>query len=217
MNTARVVSRVLKPTLFILALAPAALLVWKLQHGALGANPVEKITHFTGEWALRFLWITLAITPLQKLSGWNAVVRFRRMLGLYAFFYACLHLLTYVWLDQFFSWPAIARDVLKRPYITVGFTAFMLLLPLAVTSTNAMIRRLGGQRWKRLHKLVYVAACAAAFHFLWLVKADTREPLIYMTLLVILLVLRLRSPAARRRRRAAGGRLGPGTARHGSR
>lgn len=178
-----------KPIVFVFCLVPLVWLLWLTLHNGLGANPIEKITHYTGEWALRFLWLTLAITPLRKLFGWSVLVRFRRMLGLYTFFYACLHFLTYLVLDQFFDFGEIAADILKRPYITVGFAALVLLVPLAVTSTNKMIKRLG-RRWKQLHQLVYVVAVLAVLHFLWLVKADTFEPLVYAVLLLALFSVR---------------------------
>lgn len=183
--------RVVKPVLFVAALVPLALLVHGLFSGGLGANPVETITHETGTWALRLLLLTLAVTPLRRLTGWNLLVRYRRMLGLFAFFYACLHFSTYLWLDQYFNVAAIIDDIVERPYITLGFTGFLLLLPLALTSTNAMIRRLGGKRWRQLHRLVYVAACAAVLHYLWLVKADVRAPLVYMAVLGLLMFLRI--------------------------
>jgi len=189
--------RVAKPALFALCALPACWLIYAGATGGLGLNPVETITHFTGEWTLRLLLATLAVTPLRKLTGIGAVMRLRRMLGLYAFFYVCLHLLTYVWLDAFFSPGYIWDDIAKRLYITAGFTGFCLLLPLALTSTNAMIRRLGARRWQRLHRLVYPAAIAGVLHFLWLVKADLREPLLYAALLALLLALRL-PPLSRR-------------------
>lgn len=182
-------SKTVKPFIFILCLAPLGFLVWNGFHNALGANPIEKITHYTGEWALRFLLLTLAITPARKVFGWSGLVRFRRMLGLYAFFYAALHFLTYFVLDQFFDFSEIAADILKRPYITVGFAAFVLLIPLAATSTNKMMKRLG-RRWKQLHQLVYVIAVLVILHFLWLVKADTFEPLMYAFFLLGLFVVR---------------------------
>jgi len=183
--------RAFKPLVFALCLLPALLLVWWAFAGGLGANPIEAITHHTGDWTLRFLLITLAVTPVRRLTGWNPVIRFRRMLGLFAFFYAALHLLTYVWLDQFFSWPAIVKDVVKRPFITVGFTAFVVLVPLAATSTAGMIRRLGGRAWRRLHRLIYLAAVAGVVHYWWLVKADIRRPMRYGLVLAVLLSLRL--------------------------
>ena len=182
---------VVKPILFLVCLVPLTRLVWDGVHENLGANPVETIRLFTGDWTLRFLLITLAVTPLRRLTGWNAIVRVRRMLGLFAFFYAALHVISYVWLDQFFMWDLIIEDVYKRPYITVGFTAFMLLLPLALTSTNGMVRRLGGKHWQRLHRLVYIIAILGVVHFWWLVKSDIRQPLIYATVLALLLGYRL--------------------------
>ena len=182
-------SRWSKPVLFLLCTLPFCVLVYNGFTGDLGANPIEEITHFTGEWALRFLLMTLSITPLRKITRRNALVRFRRMLGLFAFFYACLHFSTYLVLDQFFDWNEIVLDVAKRPYITVGFTAFVLLIPLAVTSTNKMTQRLGNN-WRRLHSLIYPIAILAIFHYLWLVKADILPPVIYGAILCILLALR---------------------------
>jgi sulfoxide reductase heme-binding subunit YedZ len=191
MTRLQLITRVVKPALFVLALVPLATLVWDGFAGALGANPIETITHRTGDWTLRLLLITLAVTPLRRLSGWHELVRLRRMLGLYAFFYALLHFATYVWLDQGLNLRDILEDISKRPYVTLGFTAFLSMVPLALTSTHAMIRRLGGARWRKLHQLVYLAAVAGATHYLWLVKADTREPLIYLAILATLLGLRL--------------------------
>lgn len=180
----------IKPVVFLLCLVPLFFLIWNAFQGGLGANPIEKITHITGDWALRFLLLTLAITPARKLSGWSVLMRLRRMLGLYAFFYACLHFLTYLVLDQFFDFDEIIKDILKRPYVTVGFAAFVLLIPLAVTSTNKMMKRLG-RRWKTLHQLIYVIAVLAVLHFLWLVKADNFEPLIYAFILLMLFTARV--------------------------
>ena len=177
----------IKLLVFVLSLLPAAGLAAGLFTGGLGANPVEAITHSTGEWALRFLLLTLAVTPLRKLTGYGSLIRLRRMLGLFAFFYAALHLSTYVALDQFFDAAAIVKDVVKRPYITAGFLGFLLMAPLAATSTAGMIRRLGGRRWQQLHRLVYPCAIAAVVHFLWLVKADLTEPLLYAGVLTALL------------------------------
>lgn len=191
------ITRVLKPMVFLACLAPLALLLGRGTLDDLGANPVETITHETGLWALRLLLVTLAVTPLRRITGWNELIRLRRMLGLFAFFYACLHLLTYLWLDQDFVLADILEDIVKRPYITVGFSAFLLLVPLAVTSTNAMLRRLGGRRWQRLHQLVYLCAMGGVLHYLWLVKADTRDPLVYLLTLTALLALRL--PGIQRR------------------
>ena len=200
MPTSRQIEWGLKPAVFLLALVPFALLAFDAFADRLGANPVDTITRETGQWTLRFLLITLAVTPLRRLTGWNPVVRFRRMLGLFAFFYLCMHFMTFAGIDHFFVWRDIVEDVFKRPYITVGFSSFLLLIPLAITSTNAMQRRLGGKKWKRLHQLVYVAATGGVLHFLWLVKSDTREPLIYLSVLTLLLILRL--PAAARWRPA---------------
>lgn len=197
MTQQQLISRVLKPALFIVALVPLALLVWNALHDGLGANPVEAITFKTGDWGLRFLLITLCVTPLRRLTGWQALVRFRRMLGLFAFFYLCLHFLTYVALDAFFDLRYILEDITDRTYITLGFTSFVLLSSLAMTSTNAMIRRLGGQRWRRLHRLAYVAATGGVLHYLWLVKADIREPLIYLGILLLLFLARLPAVAER--------------------
>jgi sulfoxide reductase heme-binding subunit YedZ len=179
-----------KPALFVICLMPLVWLIWDGVHNALGANPIEKITHRTGDWGLRFLLLTLAVTPLRRITGYAPLLRIRRMLGLYAFFYVCLHFLTYLVLDQFFDFNEIAKDILKRPYITVGFSAFVLMIPLAVTSTNQMMKRLG-RRWKSLHQLVYVIGVLAILHYLWLVKADLLEPLIYAIILMWLLVARV--------------------------
>ena len=165
-------------------------LLWLLARGGLGqwgANPIEAIIRFLGDWALRFLVIALAVTPLRKFAAWQAVSRYRRMLGLWAFAYAAMHMSSYVVLDQFFDWTNIGHEILKHKFITAGMTGFTLLLPLAATSTNGMVRRLGGQRWRRLHKLVYLAAPLAAVHYIWMVKADIREPLVYALLVTLLL------------------------------
>lgn len=181
----------LKAIVFLLALLPLAGLAVGAFQDTLGANPIEKITHTTGYWTLTFLLITLSATPLRRLSGWTWPIRLRRMLGLFAFFYACLHFLTYLVLDQFFDWPAIAEDIGKRPYITIGFTAFTLLIPLALTSSDAMIRRLGGERWRKLHRLIYPIAVAGVIHYAWLVKKDLSKPLVFAALLTLLLSMRL--------------------------
>jgi sulfoxide reductase heme-binding subunit YedZ len=167
---------ILKRVIFAAALVPAAALVYGLFTDNLGANPIDYITDTTGVTALTFLVISLSVTPLRRLTGWNDLIRLRRMLGLYSFFYACLHVSTWVVLDQFFDVRAMIADIIKRPWITMGMTTFTLLLPLAVTSNAAMIRRLGGRRWQRLHRLVYIAAVTAVIHFWWVVKADFREP-----------------------------------------
>jgi sulfoxide reductase heme-binding subunit YedZ len=181
-----------------LALVPAAALAYRAATDGLGANPIEEITHETGLSALRLLLASLAITPLRRFFGWSALAPYRRTLGLLAFGYACLHVATYVALDLFFDFSAIAEDVAKRPYITVGFAAFCCLLPLALTSTRASIRRLGAKRWTALHRLAYVAGLAAVVHFLWLVKADLRQPLRYALALALLLAARAWFIAPRR-------------------
>lgn len=177
-------------TLF-LGLIPLSNLLLAGYQDELGANPIEKITHVTGYWALTFLLISLTATPLRTISHWSWPIRLRRMLGLFAFFYACLHFLTYLILDQFFDMAAIIEDIGKRPYITIGFSAFMLLIPLAVTSNNFMTRKLGGKNWRRLHFLVYPIAVAGVIHFAWLVKKDLTTPLIFAGLLTSLLGFRL--------------------------
>lgn len=185
-SSSNTISYIIKPFLFMVCLVPFIALVIGTVNNTLGANPVEIMTHETGEWTLRLLLVTLAITPLRRLSGKSWLIKLRRMLGLYTFFYACLHFITYIWLDQYFDWMEIIRDIPKRPFITVGFAAFVLLIPLAVTSNNKMMRRLK-KNWIKLHKLVYVIAVLGVLHFLWLVKADTLEPLIYASILLILL------------------------------
>lgn len=191
MTMAEIITRRLKPALFVLLLLPFALLLQRGFSDQLGANPVEVITHETGLWALRLLLLTLAVTPLCRLSGINAWVRLRRMIGLYSFFYALLHFTTYALLDHAFDMAAILLDVLKRPYITFGFIAFLLLIPLAATSSNRIMRKLGGQRWKRLHRLVYLCGLGGVLHYLWLVKADTLSPLLYLVLFLLLMLFRL--------------------------
>ena len=179
-----------KTAVFSLALVPFILLLTDGLNNNLGANPIEAITDTTGIWTLRFLAITLAITPLRLLTGQSVVLRFRRMLGLFTFFYACTHFLTYIWLDQYFDWPFILEDIIEHPYIIVGFTTFLILFALAVTSAKAIARQMG-KNWKKLHSLIYPAALLASLHFLWLVKSDIREPLFYLSLFSILLLLRL--------------------------
>lgn len=181
----------IKIILFIVSLIPATWLVYALLTNQLGANPIEAITRETGLWALRFLWLTLLITPLRWLTGWNQLATLRRMLGLYVFFYALLHMLLYLWLDQFFDLNDIIKDIIKRPFITIGFFTFTALIPLVITSNNAMVKRLGGKRWKKLHQLTYFIAIASSVHFYMLVKQDKTEPLFYMALLIILFALRL--------------------------
>jgi sulfoxide reductase heme-binding subunit YedZ len=180
-----------KPAVFLACLIPLALLGWKAYNNALGANPIEVITHATGDWTLRFLLITLAVTPIRKLIGLLWLIRYRRMFGLFAFFYATLHFLTYIWLDKFFDVHEMLHDVAKRRFITVGFTGFVLLIPLALTSTKGWIRRLGGKRWQALHRLIYFSAIAGVIHYWWLVKADIRDPLKYGAILAVLLGYRI--------------------------
>jgi len=181
----------LKITLFISSLVPAIWLVYALLTNQLGANPIEAITRDTGLWALRFLWFTLLITPLRWLTGWNQLATLRRMLGLYVFFYALMHMLLYLWLDQFFDINDIIKDIIKRPFITIGFFTFTALIPLVITSNNRMVKRLGGRAWKKLHRLSYFIAIASSVHFYMLVKQDKAEPLFYIALLVVLLGVRL--------------------------
>lgn len=200
MKQVQFIRRVLKPAVFLLALIPAALLLRDGLTGGLGVNPIEEITHRTGTWTLTFLMFTLAVTPARRVLRLNALIHLRRMLGLFAFFYASLHFLTYIVLDQFFLLTAIIDDIAERPYITVGFTSFVLLIPLAATSTNRMVKRLGGKRWQRLHRLVYVAAAGGVLHFLWQIKADARRPLIYAAVLAVLLGYRLWAKRERARK-----------------
>jgi methionine sulfoxide reductase heme-binding subunit len=185
---------------WLLALLPLALLVADAWLGRLGANPIEAITHRTGKTALVLLFASLAVSPLRRWSGWNAMIRVRRPLGVFAFGYALLHMLTYVALDHFFAWRIMVEDVIKRPFITSGFAALVLLTPLVATSTRRMIRRLG-PRWQRLHRLVYPAAALAVLHYFWKAKADTREPLIYAAVLLVLLAVRVVPVWQRRARR----------------
>jgi sulfoxide reductase heme-binding subunit YedZ len=180
----------IKPALFIVCLIPLAQLAYGFYTDDLTANPIEYITRFTGSWALIILITSLAVTPSRKIFGWNALIRYRRMLGLFAFFYAVLHFLIYTVLDHFFDFQAIAKDIYKRPYVTAGFTSFVLMVPLALTSTAAMIRRLG-KRWQQLHRLAYIAAAAGVLHFYWLVKSDIRRPVQYGAVLALLLGVRL--------------------------
>jgi methionine sulfoxide reductase heme-binding subunit len=184
-------TRYLKPVVFAACLVPVARLAWKGFNSALGANPIEVITRSTGLWTLIFLMITLSVTPLRKLTSQAWLIKYRRMLGLFAFFYGSLHFLTYFWLDKFFDFNDIVKDVYKRPFITAGFTAFVLMVPLAVTSTRGWIARLGGKRWNLLHKLIYVSATAGVIHFIWLVKKDISEPVRYAIILSLLLGYRV--------------------------
>ncbi|NUN02354.1 MAG: sulfoxide reductase heme-binding subunit YedZ [Bryobacteraceae bacterium] len=187
-----------KTVVWILALVPAAVLIWKGFRQELGPNPIEYITHATGDWTLRLLLITLAISPLRKILRFPQLIRFRRLLGLFAFFYGFLHFLTYILLDQFLDFPAMLQDIGKRPFITAGFTSFLLLLPLAATSTAGWIRRLGGKRWQQLHRAIYLSAALGVLHYYWLVKSDIRMPVFYGAILAALLSARLllrRAPA----------------------
>lgn len=227
MNADRLVRFVLKPLVFIAALGPVAWLAWAALTGNLSANPLSDITNETGVWAIRFVCVTLAITPLRRLTGWNALVRFRRMAGLYAFFYGTLHFLTYVIVDRFagldfpngiVSWTtavnlakSVGADIYKRPFITVGFATWLTMLPLAVTSTAGWIRRMGGRRWNRLHRLVYATGAIAVVHYWWLVKADVHRPLTYGAVVAALLAFRVYWS---RVRRAAPARAGSTSTAH---
>jgi len=184
-------ARYFKPIVFLACLAPLARLAWRGFHGDLGANPIETITHGTGDWTLIFLLLTLSITPLRKLTRQYWLINFRRMIGLFAFFYGCLHLMTYVWLDKFFAIHEMLADIAKRRFITAGMTAFALMIPLALTSTRWSIRRLGGKRWQALHRLIYFSAAAGVIHYVWLVKADKRKPLEYGAVLGALILYRM--------------------------
>jgi sulfoxide reductase heme-binding subunit YedZ len=181
----------MKVGLFAAALGPLLYLVYGVFADGLGANPIDAITDETGTWTLRFLVATLLVTPLRKWTGWNPLIRFRRMLGLFAFFYGTLHFLTYLVLDQFFDLDAIVADIVKRPFITVGFSAFVLMIPLAITSTAGWIGRLGGRRWNLLHKLVYLSAVGGVVHYLWLVKSDISRPARYGVAVALLLATRV--------------------------
>ena len=182
----RQVNYLVKPVTFLVAFLPFACLVYGASTDSLGTNPVESMTHQTGEWALRFLLITLAISPLRRMSGLSWTTKLRRMLGLFAFFYACLHFLTYIWLDQFFDFAEILHDIPKRPFITIGFISFVLLIPLAITSTKKMQQRLKAN-WKRLHQLIYVIPMLVVLHFIWSLKADYTEPFIYTVVFLVLM------------------------------
>lgn len=183
--------RFYKLVLFINGLVPLALLVWDWWRERLGANPLDFLTRATGTLTLVFLLLTLSVTPLRKLTGVHWLIRFRRMLGLYAFFYGSLHLLTYLWFDKLFALPEIVEDVWRRPFIALGMFAFFLMVPLAVTSTNRMVKRMGGKRWARLHRLTYLSAAGGALHYYMLVKSDTTKPLIFGAVLALLLGYRL--------------------------
>jgi sulfoxide reductase heme-binding subunit YedZ len=188
---------------FLNALVPLSLLLWDVYRNRVGANPVEFMTRTTGMLTLLFLMITLALTPIRKVTGANWVVKFRRMLGLYAFFYGTLHLLTYVWFDRFFNLRSIAGDVIQRPFIAIGMTGFFFMVPLAITSTNKMVKRLGGKRWAKLHRLVYLAGVAGVVHFWMLVKSDVRLPLTFAFILFLLLGYRVLIKIANRQQALA--------------
>ena len=185
------ISKWTKVGVFVMCLLPFASLCWRGLHNGLTANPIEFITHATGDWTLRFILFTLCVTPLRKLLGLPEMIRFRRMLGLFAFFYACLHFTTYIWLDKFFDLKEVWKDIAKRPYITMGFLAFVLLIPLAITSTAGWIRRLGGRRWQLLHRAIYISAVAGVIHYYWLVKSAVLRPLAYGVIAAVLLLWRL--------------------------
>ncbi len=183
--------RLTKTIIFLAALIPLARLVWKAFHDGLGANPIEVITHSTGDWTLILILTTLSITPLRRLTRQYWLIGVRRMIGLFAFFYGTLHFLTYIWLDKFFDVHEMMKDIAKRRFITVGFSAFVLLIPLALTSTAWSIRRLGGKNWQRLHRLIYLTGILAVVHYTWLVKADLRKPIEYGIVLAVLLLYRV--------------------------
>lgn len=183
--------RYFKPVLFLACLGPLATLAWRGFHMQLGANPIEAITHATGDWTLRFLLVTLSVTPVRKLTRQYWLIGLRRMFGLFAFFYGTLHLMTYVWLDKFFAVHEMLADIAKRRFITAGMTAFALMIPLALTSSKWAIRKLGGKRWLALHRLIYFSAAVGIIHYLWLVKADKKKPLEYGVVLAVLLLYRV--------------------------
>lgn len=195
--------RLTKIVLFLAALIPLARLGWKALHAGLGANPIEVITHSTGDWTLILVLTTLSITPLRQLTRQYWLIGVRRMTGLFAFFYGVLHFLTYIVLDKFFAVHEMLKDIGKRPFITVGFSAFVLMIPLALTSTAGSIRRLGGRNWQRLHRLIYLTAILGVVHYLWLVKADKHKPLEYGAVLAILLLYRVVIWGSERRKRSA--------------
>ncbi len=197
MTRSDAIRKIAKPLVFTVCLGPFAWIAWTAYAsgfsptGPLGANPIEYINRYLGDWAIRFLLTALAVTPVRGITGWNSIMRFRRMIGLYAFFYACLHLSSYIVLDQFFDWGEIWRDITKRNYITVGMVNFVVLAALAATSTNAMVKRLGGKRWTKLHKLVYAAGILACFHFYMMRKGVQLEPIIYAGICAVLLGYRM--------------------------
>jgi sulfoxide reductase heme-binding subunit YedZ len=177
--------------IFCLCLLPLLRLLLGSLLGKLGADPVADISHTTGIWTLRLLLLMLALSPIKQLTGWHWLIRLRRTIALYAFFYACLHLASYIVFDQWFDWPEMAKDIRKRPYLAAGFVSFLLMISLAVTSTNAMMKRLGGRNWQRLHRLSYLIAVIAVFHYFWLVKRDINPPALYALILALLLCARM--------------------------
>ena len=179
-----------KVAVFLLSLAPAIYLTWAVFHDRLGRNPIQEITYETGDWTMIFIMATLSITPLRKITKFQPLIKTRRMVGLFTFFYGCLHFTTYLWLDKFFDLPEMVKDIGMRPFITAGFLAFALMIPLAITSTAGWIRRLGGKRWQLLHRLIYITGIAGVIHYYWLVKSDIRLPLLYASILTILLGFR---------------------------
>jgi len=192
---------IFKPAVFVVCLVPMAWLVWDIFAGNLSANPIEDIRNRTGIWTLRFLMITLSVTPLRRIIGWSSLIRFRRMLGLFAFFYAFVHFITYIWLDQAFAWDEIVKDMIsKRPFILSGVASFVLLIPLAITSTKKWIGRLGGKRWQMIHRLIYLSAVVGVLHYYWRVKLDIARPLAYGAVLAVLLGLRVTVAAVYDRR-----------------
>ena len=192
---------IFKPAVFVVCLVPMVWLVWDTFAGNLSANPIEDIRNRTGIWTLRFLMITLSVTPLRRIIGWPSLIRFRRMLGLFAFFYAFVHFITYIWLDQAFAWDEIVKDMIsKRPFILSGVASFVLLIPLAITSTKKWIGRLGGKRWQMIHRLIYLSAGLGVLHYYWRVKLDIARPLAYGAVLAVLLGLRLTVAAVYDRR-----------------
>lgn len=191
----------LKPLVFVVCLVPAAWIAWAVLTNHLGVNPIREAEIQTGLWTLRFLAISLTVTPARRLTGWNILAKYRRMLGLFTFFYACVHLSLW-FVDWWFDWPAMWDEIVKHKYILIGMTTFLLLVPLAITSTNGWVRRLGGKRWARLHRLVYVAAVTGTIHYLWAVKKDTFFPLVYLATFAVLLGYRL--VVARRKSRGGG-------------
>jgi methionine sulfoxide reductase heme-binding subunit len=192
-----------KALLFVVCLCPLGELIWIAFTGGLGPNPINFVEHFTGDWTIRFICITLAVTPLREILGQPQLIRFRRMIGLYAFFYACLHFSTWFGIDNFFNFHDISKDIVKRPFITVGFTAFVLMIPLAITSTKGMVRRLGYKKWQFIHRAIYVTAILAVIHYYWLVKSDKTRPLRYGAVIAVLLLWRAGTWLRDRRKRQA--------------